>query len=175
MSRIVEQKNCPTCGLPHPSGTVQKFEIPEVPVADLKEVSFLREDMKALGEQISAIELPETNLQPIEGRFKQLDENLGRLAQELRGHPKPTADFISHWEECKDCAPEWNKRKQEIQKEALKNSHPVFNEKFLEHLDSCPTCQPGWEKFKGQIAQPKPAPLPATVEPEPVKSKSWWD
>ena len=170
MSKEVRNRICPTCGTDHHE--VKTFSIPEVSVV---EVAALKEGINSLGEKISTMKPTEVNLQPIEEKFKQLDENMSKLAQGLIGHPKPK-EVIKDWSACPDCGPEWNGIKREIVDEALLEHHPVLNDRLIEHFSSCPTCKPAFDELKRQIEQEvlERAKEVTTGATTPAKPASFW-
>ncbi|PKL78937.1 MAG: hypothetical protein CVV27_02630 [Candidatus Melainabacteria bacterium HGW-Melainabacteria-1] len=174
MARIVESSTCPTCGQKHPSGTVQKFEIPEVPVVDATAVAALRGEIAALGASVRTAKPAELDLGRLDRGFKNIDESLGKLAQGLLGHPKP-GDIIKEWESCPECQSIWAAVQKDIANKALKGQHTAFSDELLAHFGQCETCKPAFDKFKQQIAEDALKQAKETATPASEEKKGFWN
>jgi len=131
MSRTVESSSCPTCGAKHSTGTVQRYEIPEIPVVEVKVVDELRKQIDELNTAVKNIQIPEVKIPEVnlpEGlsdmcsKFPELCSRVDRLEQQstktldlISSHPKPVKDALEKiWLDCPECADLWKKWKNEI-------------------------------------------------------------
>ena len=159
MSRVIESKTCPTCG--HDKGTVQKFEIPEVPVLTPDLLKPLEEWIKKLAkpaEHVSCEQHPELCA------FKPKLDEAQAAVEALRGESIDTAQKLAN-------------SQKEV--ESLKQSHPVLTVDFLRSQENCPNCGPYLKAYVeakarelGYMPRQEPAKLaPAKEEVPPWRRK----
>ena len=133
VKHVIEGRYCPTCS--HDHGTVQKFEVPVVPVM-AGSVGDIQGKIDDLLGRVSGGD--KTDLKPVESLLGSLSAQVKQLSGEMGTHPKPTRDFIQQvWEDCPECQAQWNQIKGEIGEEATRGLH-IFTP---EHIDSCPECK----------------------------------
>ncbi len=146
MPRIVEGKNCPTCG--HDKGTVQKFEIPEIAVLDTE----------SLNKGIVRIE------QGIQAGFGGLKLDIEKMT------PKEQTDYCHlHPEQCehKAHADTLETELATLKKEAENiTMTPELTAKMIEHAKTCPNCKAPLDQHvaaeikAGGYVKPGPAATP---------------
>jgi len=140
MSKVVQSKTCPTCGAPHPSGTVQQYQIPEVPVLDEKMAREFNESIQNLKNAVDNIKIPKVELPEGLGdfctRFPDLCDQVGSLegrinhiSEIMDSHPKPLkASLEPIWENCEECSGLWKKWKAEIGESAATEAVNKYKE-----------------------------------------------
>ena len=159
MPKIVESQICPTCGSKH--GTVQKFEVPTIPVLSSEG---LDEFLKNLDSKIKqgAPEI-QSGLSSIKSGIDKGNQVLNALAQAFVRHPKPTEEFIKeHWEDCPECQDAWEKIKAGI---VAKGGQHLVNP---DHIKDCPECQ---KVIASMLTPPAPAPEPGPASPPAGENK----
>ncbi len=121
MPRIVESKTCPTCG--HDKGTVQKFDIPEIPVLDTETLKLIqansasKDDIKTILAKLEDVRVPAV------------------LKSTCEEHP----ELCQHQAQIDTLTAELNERKQ---------GHDVLTKEHLQaQYDSCPNCHRGIDEF----------------------------
>ena len=138
MSKIIESSNCPTCGTKSPTGGVQKYEVPTVPVVSEDGLNTIKASLDNLSSKLEQIKLPEVD--SLKEGIAGLDSKLAKIGNTVARHPKPTKDFIKHfWEDCPECNPSWQAIKDEIARSAIEN---------------CPNCKAKDEKIAGLEKKP---------------------
>ena len=164
MKRI-ESTTCPTCGTKHPSGTVQTFEIPEIPVVDTAKLATIMEQLDALSSAVKSLKMPEIalpkNLDDVCARFPQLCQKVDRLSEGvaktneiLSGHPKPSPALEKEWEDCKECSGLWRARKKSIGNEVLSaRGHPKPTPALGKEWEDCKECSDLWKTWKESIGE----------------------
>ena len=146
MAKIIESKNCPTCGKPHESGTSQRFEVPELPVVETSKLGALEGKVDSLMTEIKNIKPPEIklpeNLGDVCTEFPALCEQVESLSTKidkqtefLSGHPKPVKEALEKvWSDCPECSELWSKWKSEIGSEAATKAVEEFRKKQQDEL-----------------------------------------
>ena len=145
MSRTVESSSCPTCGAKHSTGTVQRYEIPEIPVVEMKAVNELRKQIDDLDTAVKNIKFPEIKFPEVslpEGfgdmcsKFPELCERVDKLEEQssktldlISSHPKPTEQLEKVWEDCVECKDLWLHWKNKIGEEAATKAVEEYKKK----------------------------------------------
>ena len=139
--KVIQSKVCPTCGAPHPSGTVQQYQIPEVPVLDEKMAKEFNESIQNLKNAVDNIKIPKVELPEGLGdfctRFPDLCDQVGSLegrinhiSEIMDSHPKPLKTSLEPiWNGCPECAELWNHWKKEIGEEAATKAVEDYKKK----------------------------------------------
>jgi len=143
MAKIVQSKTCPTCGAAHPTGVVQQYSIPEVPVLDEKMAKEFNESIQNMKNAIDNIKFPEVKIPEGLDDFctkfpdlcKQVDhlgERINHIGEIIDSHPKPTKNLEKIWDDCEECKDLWGKWKGEIGEEAATKAIQEYEQKKTE-------------------------------------------
>jgi hypothetical protein len=91
-------------------------------------------DVKPLQEQVARLQAS-------------LEAKVDGVTKAMGSHPKPSRELLDLWSNCPDCAPLWNRIREELNELARKKVHVRPSLALIREFEGCPECKEEWQRM----------------------------